>query len=124
MLLKQNKKGLKTSNTKQLIIKFIGLIRKIKIVLTSLFAILLSLQLLAENSPFVRYPALNSDGSQLAFSFQGDIWSVSTNGGKAARLTIHEAYDGWPFWSKDDKNIAFSSNRFGNYDIFLMPKDG
>jgi len=97
---------------------------KLKILFTSFIAILLSFQLLAENSPFVRYPALNSDGSQLAFSFQGDIWSVPTNGGKATRLTIHEAYDGWPFWSKDDKNIAFSSNRFGNYDIFIMPKDG
>jgi len=97
---------------------------KTKTLLTLVVAILLSFQLMAENSPYVRYPALNSNGSQIAFSFQGDIWTVPTTGGKASRLTIHEAYEGWPFWSNDDKNIAFSSNRFGNYDLFLMPKDG
>ena len=51
------------------------------------------------NSPFVRYPDLNNDGSKISFSYQGDIWVVSSNGGKADRITIHEAYDGWPQWS-------------------------
>ena len=92
--------------------------------LTILLTLIISLTMFANNSNFVRYPALNNNGSQLAFSFQGDIWSVSTNGGKATRLTIHEAYEGWPFWSNDDNSIAFSSNRYGNYDVFLMPKDG
>ncbi len=76
------------------------------------------------NSPFVRYPDLNHDGSKISFSFQGDIWVVSSNGGKAERITIHEAYDGWPLWSSDDKSIAFSSNRFGNNDIFKIPSSG
>ncbi|MBU0474794.1 MAG: PDZ domain-containing protein [Bacteroidetes bacterium] len=97
---------------------------KKKTTLTLFLTLFISLTIFANNSPFVRYPALNSNGSQLAFSFQGDIWSVATNGGKATRLTIHEAYDGNPYWSNDDKNIAFSSNRYGNYDIFLMSKDG
>ena len=76
------------------------------------------------NSPFVRYPDLNSNGSKISFTYQGDIWVVSSNGGKAERITIHEAYDGWPQWSSDDKTIAFSSNRFGNNDIFTIPSQG
>ena len=77
-----------------------------------------------ENSPFVRYPGLNSDGAQLAFSFQGDLWIVPSAGGTAMRLTVHEAYDGIPKWSPDDKMIAFSSDRYGNNDIFTIPSSG
>jgi tricorn protease len=77
-----------------------------------------------DNSPFVRYPGLNSDGTKIAFSFQGDIWLVPSTGGTATRLTIHEAYDGIPKWSPDNKMIAFSSDRYGNNDIFVIPSGG
>jgi tricorn protease len=93
--------------------------------LFKLFFLFLTINLFAEvNSPFVRYPDLNSDGSKIAFSYQGDLWVVSSNGGKAERLTIHEAYDGWPLWSNDDNSIAFSSNRYGNNDLFTIPSNG
>ena len=29
-----------------------------------------------------------------------------------------------PVWSKDGSQLAFASNRFGNYDIFIMPSNG
>ncbi len=85
---------------------------------------LLSCANLFADSPFVRYPAINNDGSKIVFSYQGDLWSVPSTGGNALRLTIHEAYDGYPQWSKDDSKIAFSSDRFGNYDVFVMPAEG
>ena len=78
----------------------------------------------AQDSPFVRNPSLNSNGTKIAFTFQGDIWTVSSAGGRAERLTIHEAYDGNPLWSYDDKHIAFNSDRYGNNDIFLIPSTG
>lgn len=70
------------------------------------------------------YPALSPDGKQLCFEYQGDLWTVSSEGGKAARLTVHRAYDAYPRWSPDGHWIAFSSNREGNYDIFLIPARG
>ena len=76
------------------------------------------------DSPFVRYPDINKDGSKIVFSYQGDLWTAASIGGKAERITIHEAYDGWPQWSNDDETIAFSSNRFGNNDIFTIPSSG
>ena len=81
----------------------------------------------AQPSPdlqLLRFPALNSDGSQVAFSYQGDIWTVSANGGPARRLTIHESYDSHPQWSLDDEQLLFQSNRYGNDDIFVLPADG
>jgi tricorn protease len=82
---------------------------KKKTIFTTLLTLLISIQLLADDSPYVRYPDINSNGSQIAFSYQGDIWTVPTVGGKATRLTLHEAYDGFPLWSNDDNQIAFSS---------------
>ena len=71
-----------------------------------------------------RYPAPSPDGSTIAFSYQGDIWTVPAAGGRATRLTVHEAYDYMPRWSPDGSEIAFSSNRYGNDDVFVIPAAG
>ena len=71
-----------------------------------------------------RFPAPSPDGERLAFSYHGDIWRVPISGGRAIRLTVHEKYDRNPVWSPNGKEIAFSSNRFGNDDIFVIPSDG
>ncbi len=80
---------------------------------------------LAAQEPLIlRQPAINYDASVVAFSFQGDIWTVPAMGGKATRMTIHEAYEGNPTFSPDGKQIAFSGSRFGNQDIFVIPTQG
>ena len=78
-----------------------------------------------EHNFFVRYPSLNSNGSRVAFSYQGDIWVKDLNNSSTAnRLTIHEGYDGMPQWSPDDSHIAFTSDRYGNGDVFTIKSDG
>ena len=72
----------------------------------------------------VRFPALNFDGNQLAFSWQGDIWTTGIADGNANRLTIHEGYETYPQWSPDGKFIAFQSNRFNNNDLYLAQLNG
>ena len=71
-----------------------------------------------------RYPSLSPDGARVAFSYMGDIWSVSSTGGRALKLTDHSAYDGWPLWTPDGQKIVFTSNRFGNNDVFVMNAEG
>lgn len=71
-----------------------------------------------------RYPALSPDGETVIFSFQGDLWSVSSQGGQARRLTVHEAYDAHAIFSPDGTQLAFASNRYGDDDIYLMPTEG
>ena len=73
---------------------------------------------------FPRTPAPSPDGEQVAFSFQGDIWVVPTRGGEARRLTANPAYDYLPRWSPDGKRIAFSSDRYGNDDVFVLSLEG
>ena len=77
-----------------------------------------------DTGPFARHPDVSPDGATVAFSFQGDIWTVPVEGGTARRLTIHEAYESSPRWSPDGTHIAFESNRFGSGDLFVMRADG
>ena len=69
-------------------------------------------------------PALSPDGTQLAFAWRGDIWTVSITGGEAQPLTAHEASDGQPSYSPDGTQIAFISNRTGSNQVFVMPATG
>ncbi len=90
-----------------------------------IFAILFFGFAKADSNPvFARFPALSPNGKTIAFSYQGDIWTVAVAGGKAYRLTIHQAYESNPKWSPDGKKIAFSSNRFGQNDIFIVNANG
>jgi len=74
--------------------------------------------------PLLRFPALNAEGSQLAFSYQGDIWTVTSEGGVARRLTIHESYESHPQWNTTGDMIVFQGNRWGNDDIYIVNPDG
>ncbi len=69
-------------------------------------------------------PAISPDGKQVAFCYQGDIWTVSTKGGRPYRVTVHEGYDSNPRWSSDGDRLAFQSDRYGNNDIYSMPSQG
>ncbi len=71
-----------------------------------------------------RYPALSPDGETVTFSWRGDLWSVSTEGGDAKRLTSHPADEGRSAWSPDGASIAFESNRQGPRAIFVMDANG
>lgn len=73
---------------------------------------------------WMRYPAISPDGNQILFSYKGDIYKVSTSGGAAQPLTLHEAHDFMPVWSHDGQSVAFASDRYGNFDVFVMPAMG
>ena len=73
---------------------------------------------------WLRNTAISPNGTQIAFTYNADIYLVNSNGGKATRLTTHSAYDTKPVWSHDGKLIAFASNRYGNFDVFVMSASG
>lgn len=79
----------------------------------------------AQVSPkWARYPSISPDGLTIVFTYKGDLYRVSANGGSAQQLTFHEAHDFMPVWSPDGKSIAFASDRYGNFDVFIMPAEG
>jgi len=89
-----------------------------------LVLLVISTAVSASEALFCREPVIDADGSTVVFSYQGDLWSVSAAGGRAARLTAHEAYDGWPVFSPDGATLAFASDRYGDFDVFVMPAAG
>ena len=89
-----------------------------------LCAALILAPLIAKAETLILQPEISPNGDKIAFTFQGDIWTVNTNGGRADRLTIHEGYESRPAWNKSSNMIAFSSDRFGNNDVFIMPSTG
>ena len=99
-----------------------------KRILTLALASALSLSTLAQaekGTPlWLRHQQISPDGSRIAFCYRGDIYTVPTSGGTAFRLTSNAAYDGTPIWSPDSKQIAFSSDREGSKDVYIISADG
>lgn len=93
--------------------------------LCAIIFILTSSILYAVDSPlWLRYPSVSPDGSAIVFTYKGDLYRVSSEGGTAQQLTFHEAHDFMPVWSNDGTKIAFASDRYGNFDVYVMSADG
>ncbi len=73
---------------------------------------------------WLRDVQISPNGKEIAFCYKGDIYKVDTEGGKATRLTTHDAYESFPVWSPDGKLIAFASDRGGAQNLFVMPAEG
>jgi len=70
----------------------------------------------------VRYPHY-LDG-RVTFSYLGDVWTANEDGKNVQRMTVNRARDVYPRFSPDGKWIAFSSDRNGNLDVFIIPSSG
>lgn len=69
-------------------------------------------------------PALNPDGSKLAFYWRNQIWEVNTSGGIAKQLTFHPNGSHNPIYTKDGETLYFTSRRSDGQQIFRMPVTG
>ena len=98
-----------------------------KAILTALFLLVpysLGSPLAAQGGTprFMRNPTLTR--THIAFSYAGDLWAVSREGGEARRLTTGLGDETRPMFSPDGSTIAFSGEYDGNVDIFTVPASG
>jgi tricorn protease len=77
-----------------------------------------------ENPQWIRYQSISPDGSKIVFTYKGDLYRIPVEGGVAQQLTFHEAHDFMPVWSNDGEQIAFASDRYGNFNVYLMDASG
>ncbi|HSK65089.1 MAG TPA: S41 family peptidase [Pyrinomonadaceae bacterium] len=93
---------------------------------TTLFAAALllvaAIPALSREARLVRYPHYHN--GRVVFTYLGDIWTADENGQNVQRLTVNRARDVYGRFSPDGKWIAFSSDRNGNMDVYLIPAGG
>ncbi len=90
-----------------------------------LLTLVVSITSTIQGSPlWLRYSTISPDGTQIAFKYKGDIYTVPTDGGLARQLTSTEAHESYPIWSFDSQTIAFASDKEGGFDIYTISKDG
>lgn len=76
----------------------------------------------AEEARLLRFPAIHGD--QIVFTYAGDLYTTSSKGGIARRLTSHSGFEMFPKFSPDGKSIAFTGQYDGNTEIYKIPSSG
>lgn len=67
---------------------------------------------------------VSPDGRTIAFDLLGDIYTMPIAGGRPTRITSGLAFDMQPRFSPDGRLIAFTSDRGGADNIWVMNADG
>jgi len=93
-----------------------------KVILTFLLSLVFTPLIVAQEARLLRFPATN--GSEIVFSYAGDLYKVSINGGEAKRLTSHVGYEMFPKFSPDGRTIAFTGQYDGNTEVYTIPSVG
>ncbi|WP_037552423.1 amidohydrolase family protein [Sphingomonas sp. URHD0057] len=67
---------------------------------------------------------VSPDGQEIAFDLLGDIYVMPITGGEARPLATGNAWEMQPRYSPNGREIAFTSDRGGGDNIWVMNRDG
>ncbi len=76
----------------------------------------------AVEARFMTYPDIHGD--KIVFTYEGDLWLASANGGNAARLTSFPGDEYAAKFSPDGQWLAFTGNYDGQPAVYLMAAAG
>lgn len=92
------------------------------VVLLSAISGITALSAKADEARLLRFPSTN--GTEVVFTYAGDLYKAPLSGGVAQRLTSHEGYEMFARLSPDGKTIAFTAQYDGNTEVYSMPLEG
>ncbi|GHT62532.1 tricorn protease [Bacteroidia bacterium] len=75
-----------------------------------------------QEARLLRFPAIH--GNQLVFTYAGDLYTVSSEGGLARKLTNGNGYEMFARFSPDGSRLAFTAQYDGNTEIYSIPAEG
>ncbi len=96
-----------------------------KVYLSIVFVFLLGMNFAfgeTDEARLLRFPTIS--GNQLVFSYAGDLYTVSADGGTARKLTSDIGYEMFAHFSPDGTRIAFTGQYDGNTEVFVIPAEG
>jgi tricorn protease len=96
--------------------------KKTTILFAAALFLFTTISVFGREARLVRYPHYHN--GRIVFTYLGDIWTADENGQNIQRLTVNRARDVYGRFSPDGKWIAFSSDRNGNLDVYLIPAGG
>ena len=76
----------------------------------------------AAGTRLLRFPDVWHD--RIVFSYAGDLWTASTQGGTASRLTSSPGLELFGKFSPDGSRIAFTAQYGGDEQVYVMPSAG
>jgi tricorn protease len=76
----------------------------------------------AEPTKLLRFPDIHGD--RVVFTYAGDLWTASTAGGLASRLTAHPGLELFAKYSPDGEWIAFTGQYDGDEQVYVVPATG
>lgn len=94
-----------------------------RFILFAVAAVVLTVNLFSiDEARFMSDPDIN--GSKIVFTYEDDLWLVSSEGGIASRLTSAPGREFSARFSPDGQWIAFTGEYEGSQDVYLMPAVG
>jgi len=70
----------------------------------------------------LRFPDVHGD--RVVFTYAGDLWTASTAGGLATRLTAHPGLELFAKYSPDGRSIAFTGQYDGDEQVYVVDATG
>ncbi|MGB6690217.1 MAG: hypothetical protein WBE76_20470, partial [Terracidiphilus sp.] len=87
-----------------------------------LLAFLVLASSVTAQTKLLRFPDIHGD--KVVFTYAGDLWTASTSGGIATRLTAHPGVELFAKFSPDGKWIAFTGQYDGDEQVYVIPVEG
>ncbi len=70
----------------------------------------------------LRFPDIHAD--RVVFTYGGDLWTASSSGGTATRLTAHPGVETYAKFSPDGRWIAFTGQYDGDEQVYVVASTG
>ncbi|MDR1371107.1 MAG: PDZ domain-containing protein [Dysgonamonadaceae bacterium] len=75
-----------------------------------------------QEARLLRFPTIHGD--QLVFTYSGNLYTVSSQGGVARKITNGDGFEMFARFSPDGKQIAFTGQYDGNTEVYVVPASG